>query len=238
MRVSSRADRRAEVASWPAVDLGGLEGTYSVEPALSRRARRAWWAAVAGVVLVSGAATAVLVAGRDGERLVLVDLSGAGGLLSGLLPVLRPLRTRMTSRALVVRTDALRERTAAWHDVLEVRARGRWSEHSSAVLRDGTSVDLPGLSVEQAQRLARVVERQHPEHARRGTVGAAAAAATRHHELAPRGVADPPSTPGADDLGLEGPFRSTRRRAAADPGPRAPDGTAHRSAPGRRAPRH
>ena len=190
MRTHGR--RREQEASWPAVDLGGLEGTCVTAPVLSRRTRRVVW-------VVLGASTAVRFASADGGPADwALDALWLLLLLSPFLVVaLRPPRTHLTPHALTARTGVLTERTTPWHDVLEVRPPGRWSPHSSAVLRDGTGLDLPGLGAEQAQRLARVVERQHPHHGEPATRPATSGASS--------------ATELPDDPGPEGP-RSTRRR--------------------------
>ena len=216
--MSTRGRRREQEASWPAVDLDGLEGSYVMAPALTRRARWVWWRVGAGVMGVVIGQTIALIARGDADRLaewtsqVVLALLCLGPFL---LMVLRPPRTRLTPQALTARTEVFRKRTTPWHDVLEVRPAGRWSEHSSAVLRDGTSLELPGLSVEQAQQLARVLDLEHPHHGDpRGASGTGAAtAAPRRASTARTGTTSPSTTqPPGGDLGLEGPFRSARRR--------------------------
>lgn len=111
----------------------------------------------------------------------------------------RPPRTVLHRHALVVRTGSFSERTVAWGDVLEVQLPGRWDVYGNAVLRGGSRLALPGVDGPDIERLAQVVARHQ------GREGAA-------HGPAAAVVHAIPSAAPTDDLGMEGPFRTARRR--------------------------
>ncbi len=89
-----------------------------------------------------------------------------------------------------------------WEDVVAVRVAGPYDPGSRAELRDGGVVPLRGMSVEAVRELAR-------EHG----LDADDRAAERARRLVGDAVdPDPAVEPAADDA-MDGPFRSSRRRA-------------------------
>lgn len=109
-----------------------------------------------------------------------------------LVAPFRPVLVRVHEDALHVRRG-LRLRRVPWGDVAQVLVQGRWDEASTAVLRDGQHLRLPGLPREDADRLAAALERSRPD-------------VPRSPDPSPRRVAvSPPVAP--EDFDWEGPFR-------------------------------
>lgn len=178
-----------------APDIGDLVRVYAEgAPALRSPGARVLAAlGVAALVVILGRAAVMAVRG-DGDALLDVLPSTLVVLLYGVV-VARSPATRVTPEALVVRQGAFSSQTHAWAEVAAVRLPGRWDAHSSAALRDGRLVPLPGLPVDVARRLARALAPEGPEHV---------------EDLeAPRSPrSSPPRRPRTDvDETWEGPFR-------------------------------
>lgn len=129
------------------IDLTGVDGRHpQTPPPLQRRI------AVAGTCFWGAMAVLQVVAG-DG---VLAALYAAGAVLQVLAVVWlvrRPQATLVGPEGVSRRYGHAR-RTVPWAEVDAVLVQGRWAETSRLRLRDGRLLALPGMSPEQAQRLA------------------------------------------------------------------------------------
>ena len=169
--------------------LGDLRGTYRDRPAVSPRAARvSRWLTVIGVAVLVGWALLVVLRGRA------EDMAGPAqvaviAVLTGLSTQRTPW-TRLSDDGLVVSRLPFERQRHGWPEVADVRLPGRWEEGSTAVLHDGRLVPLPGLPVEVAERLSRVVAPDAPDVARPGPP-----------PQPPRSARD------GSDEGWEGPFR-------------------------------
>jgi len=142
-------------------ELGDLRGTYRDHPAVSARAVRvSRWLTALGVAVLVGWVLLLVLTGRADDLGAPAQVAVIA-LLTGLSTQRTPW-TRLTHEGVVVSRLPLARQRTPWSDVVSIRLPGRWDVHSCAVLRNGPPVELPGLPLEVAQRLARVVESMAP----------------------------------------------------------------------------
>jgi hypothetical protein len=133
----------------PHPDLSGLQPSYQVRPTGTVRK-----VLIAVIVLLSALQVLRVIHDPSWPNIVIavgyVLVYGFGLAFW----IWRPPAVLLSADGLAVRRFLRTPPPVPWNDALEVQVQTRWQDHSTAVLRNTTTLALVGVPAEDAQRLA------------------------------------------------------------------------------------